>query len=98
MPYLRKISDQCLKDLLDEGFNQSEIARTCSITRQAVSIRIHFKPKKSAIALRRWTVSFLWRLGFTILEIVEFTGYAYGTVSKLLIDKNGTSKIPVYWR
>jgi hypothetical protein len=97
MSYPRKISDECLKDFLDEGFNQSEIARTCSISRQAVFIRIHFKPKKPMIKLRRWTVLFLRRLGFMHTEIAEFTGYAHGTVGKLLIEKNGSSRTPVYW-
>jgi hypothetical protein len=98
MTYPRKISDECLSDFLDEGFNQSEIARTCSISRQAVFIRIHFKPKKPAIKLRRWTVLFLWRLGFMYTEIIEFTGYVHGTVRKILIEEKGSSKVPAYWK
>ena len=98
MPYPRQISDECLNDLLDEGFNQSEIARTCSITRQAVSIRVHYKSKKPAIQLRRHSVLFLRRLGFSVVEIAEFTSYTPTTVIKILIEKYGSSRTPAYWK
>lgn len=97
MPYPQKISNECLQDLLDEGFNQSEVARTCSITRQAVSSRIHFKPKKPAIQLRRWTVLFLRRLGFTLMEIANFTNYTDASVNRILWKNNFVTRAPSYW-
>ena len=41
-----KISRECLKDLLVEGLNQSEVADICSLSRQAISQRLKYKLKK----------------------------------------------------
>ena len=38
-PY--KISDKCLEDFINEGFSQSEIARSCNCSRQAIHSRIN---------------------------------------------------------
>ena len=39
---IKKMSNICINALLDEGFTQSQIARTCSVSRQAVNQRVHY--------------------------------------------------------
>ena len=98
MTYPRKISDECLKDFLDEDFTQSEIARACSISRQAVSIRVHYKPKKPEIKLRNFTVLFLRRLGFSKIEIENYTNYSNGAVWRILREHRFLRKTKIYWK
>ena len=66
MTYPLKISNECLHDMIDEGFNQSQIAKVCSISRQAVSARVNYEYKP--IRERQYSVVFLRRLGFSIEE------------------------------
>ena len=80
-----KISNECLDDLLEEGFNQSQIAQTCNISRQAISARIHYKSKRDNILRKRYSIMFLYRLGFTIAEMAELIGYSPITVARYLL-------------
>ncbi len=75
-----KISSQCLKDLLDDGFSQSQVARTCSMSRQAISNRLKYKYKSPGFLLRRFGIKFLFQIGFEIRQIAEYTGYKEKTV------------------
>ena len=79
----QKLSDECLSDFINAGISQSSIARICNMTRQAISARVLYKPKKSQIMLRRFSVWFLYRLGFLPEEIVVLTKYSYPTVYKI---------------
>lgn len=84
MPNPKKISDQCLRDFIDAGISQSEIGRTCGITRQGISARVLYQSKKSQILLKQYTVRFLHRLGFSFHEIAGLTDYSYHSVRKLV--------------
>ncbi len=46
-----KISDECLKAFMEEDFSQSEIAKNCNLSRQAIHLRIH-RERKPAEHLR----------------------------------------------
>jgi len=81
----KKISDNCLTDLLDEGFNQAEIARACNMSRQGINQMITYTSKRNEIKLRQYTVIYLRRLGFLMSEIMDFTGYSRGNVTKLMV-------------
>jgi hypothetical protein len=88
MPNPKKISNSCLKDMLEEGFTQSQISRMCSISRQAISCRIHYKSKSNHIKLRRYTVVFLRKLGFRKIEISKLTNYTTSSVTRILRDNH----------
>ena len=80
----KKISNECLADFLDEGFNQTQIAKICAMSRQAIHQRITYVAKRNEIRMRQYSVIFLRRLGFSISEIMNFTRYCRTTVIKLL--------------
>jgi hypothetical protein len=83
---VKKLADECLKDFLDVGLTQTQIAKACDITRQAVHHRINYTktPQRAKRLRRHFSVIFLRRLGFTIPEIMEYTGYCNGNIRKLL--------------
>jgi len=80
----KKISDACLTNFLDEGFNQAEIARICNMSRQAINQRISYVSKRNDIKIRQYEVIYLRRLGFSVPEIMNFTRYSKRNVIKLL--------------
>ena len=99
---IKKISSQCLTDFLAEDLTQTQIAKACNISRQAVHARINYTktPERERRLLRHFSVIFLRRLGFTIPELVKYTKYCDNYVRKLLrenkciyVDQNYTPKI-----
>ena len=80
------MSDAAITIRLNHGFSQSDIAREFNVSRQAVSFRLKYKEKmKHPIpAVRRFTVVFLRRLGFTLNEISDLVGYTETHIRQIL--------------
>ena len=91
-----KITKKCLNDFLGEGLSQSQVAKACGMSRQAVNQRIAYVSKHGDIRARRHSVVFLRRLGFLIPEIMDFTGYGQGNIIKLLGAAGYSSAEGVY--
>jgi hypothetical protein len=97
MPKL-KISSRCLTDFLAEDLTQTQIAKACNITRQAVHARINYTktPQRAKRIKRQFAVTFLHRIGFTIPEIQIETGYCEGNIRKLIKNNGGKTPDPKY--
>lgn len=95
---VKKLSETCLKDFLDEDITQTQIAKACNISRQAVHARIKYTktPQRAKRMRRHFSVIFLRRLGFTIPEIMEYTGYCNGNVRKLILQTGFCATDPLY--
>lgn len=86
----KKISHGCLEEALDAGLSQSEIARMCNMSRQAVHIRVNYKPQKSDKILAKQRVAFkLRKLGFKYREIAEIIGYKREASAMYAAKKGG---------
>jgi hypothetical protein len=86
----KKISSQCLSDFLAEDLTQAQIAKACSLTRQAIHARINYAkdPKRKERLMRHFSVVFLRRLGFTLPELIEYTGYCDSYIRMLFRRNN----------
>jgi len=70
----RKMSGVCLRALEKEGFTQSQIARVCGISRQAVNQRASRELKDRArkrINYRKIAIGLLYPLGVPMRAIAE---------------------------
>ena len=71
---IKKMSNSCMKAMIDEDFSQSDIARACNITRQAVSLRVHQTAWTQAV-LKRYQkatrIYWLWIQGVTTVRIAR---------------------------
>jgi len=83
-----KISNACLFYLLSQGLTQSQIAKLCNVTRQAVSFKLKYKSKRNEIQLRWFCVKFLRRLGFSKSEIYKLLNMSPHTVYNILNKSN----------
>lgn len=93
-----KISDQCLADFLAEDLTQTQIAKACNISRQAIHARINYvkAPQHKQRMMRHFSVRFLRRIGFSIPEIAIYTDYCAETIRRLLYQYGYRAKEPVY--
>lgn len=77
MKRIMKLSDDCLKAFLEEGFRQSEIARACDISRQAVNCRLTRKKKCPKRLKQVPIIVILLNKGFTFKEICSMLHVCY---------------------
>lgn len=70
--YQLKISDECLSNALDAELSQSDIARMCECSRQAIHERIN---RKRVMPTRYKVIKTLNELGFTPRQIQTAIGY-----------------------
>lgn len=82
--YNYKVSPDCLDAFVDEDFSQSEIARCCSVSRQAINQRIHESWRRRKVFSKpkhRLAGWLFWRnKGFNLTEIAEITDSNITTV------------------
>lgn len=92
MAWIHKISNECLNDALDAGLSQSEIARMCNCSRQAIHCRINYKPRPK-ITIKYNVIRELHKLGFTSKQIQIAMKYkhidsVYKALKKLNLKPN----------
>jgi hypothetical protein len=81
----QKISDECLTDMVNEGFTTAQIARTCDMSRQGVHLRVDQTEYKSKhMWHNHYEIIFLYKIGFTLNEIEEMVNAKRGTASNIL--------------
>ena len=81
----KKISDECIKDMIDEGFNLSQIAKTCNMSRQGVHQRVDKEKYKTKMMYHKhYEIIFLHKIGFTPIEIDELTQNSKGAASRIM--------------
>ena len=80
-----KISDDSINALLKKGLSQSEIARSCACTRQAINFRIHRERKaKEHLRWARHTKIYWFLIqGLPAEEIAKRIGLTKGSISNL---------------
>ena len=75
---LRKMSAACIEGLREDGFTQSQIARVCGVSKQAVNQRILGKRKACRLQLKkRWRrhhIARLYLAGYLTKDIGERFG------------------------
>ncbi|KKM32238.1 hypothetical protein LCGC14_1565870 [marine sediment metagenome] len=77
-----KITDVCLEDFIDDGWTQSQIARACGCSRQAISSRLKSKNiiakrdgRLDSISYRKETKAYWFRIqGIQITKINKMSG------------------------
>lgn len=79
-----KISDECLNDMVKEGFNTVQIAKTCGISRQAVHQRAPKNYKSYNSFHRHYEIIFLYKIGFTRKEIPNYINSPISEVDRIL--------------
>jgi len=69
------------------GFVTSkELQEKYGVTRQAVSFRYKYKKQKEKTYKKKFTVRFLYGIGFTNKEIMDETGYKSSTIRGILTN------------
>lgn len=83
-----KITDDCLNSYLKEGLSQSEIARACDMSRQAVNQRIKYTPNTTP-KKRLKKIKSLIQKGLTIDEISKELNHVHITTTHQIFSKLG---------
>ena len=80
-----KISNECISDMIKEGFTTAQIGRTCNISRQAVHQRVNKEKYKAyTIYHGHYEIIFLYKIGFTQQEISELIKCSKSKVAGIL--------------
>lgn len=83
---MSKLTDKNLKALLAQGLTQSEIARRCSCSRQAVHFRLNHgsKPKEHLRWAKHTRVYWFFIQGLDMEEIERRVGYRRRTILDMI--------------
>lgn len=85
----KKVSDDCIDGMINDGFTVAKIAQTCGISRQAVHQRINKEDYKQRLMYKKhYEVIFLYKIGFLPNEIEDMVYCKVGTVHRILNQYN----------
>ena len=80
-----KISNECISDMIKEGFTTAQIGKTCNISRQAVHQRVNKEKYKVYTTYHNhYEIIFLHKIGFAPKDIEKLVNKSIVTVYRVL--------------
>jgi len=81
------IPEDVIESVRNKELTVKQVVNKYKVSRQAVHMRINYKPKKPKIKVKQFTLRFLFGIGFTLDEIQKETGYKKYAIYSLLRNK-----------